>query len=624
MAKQTLKLRHDEWTKRIIRTSSDQNAAERGDYFDPMSASFMIWWTERYLTLYEGEHAGEPFRMMSCAEQLDWEVPTHFNWEDKKCRKIFLDRLDWHLGLHESGHHMHWQYDFHIRLYGWMTQSAHYKRWVRRHREGLVFIAKKNCKSPTLAANVLYLTCGDAEPGAKSFIMAKTGKQARKIAGQHIQEMLKRSPLLSLESIFNKNEMRLYHTPTSSICEPLSSDNKKSREANEGINGNVCIDELHVVDRQTVDIVDRAGISRAESLHLEFSTSGKDNTGYGRERFDYGLRVQDSQHEDLQLCTCIHAAPQDVKPEELTDENVLYYAKMANPAWNHTINPEELLSDFRKSRRTPHKLAEFMVYRLNIWRQSGDPFIRVLDWDKGSIPYLTFDNVRGRSCHAAFDMSDGGDLAAFAWNFDSTPELGRSGVPTILVDHWLPKVQAIKMQDSIEYFTWESRGEIRLLPGRLIDQELIFNDILATIDKYDLKVESIAYDPNRARVLAKLLEDAGFVLELFRQNNREFHAWIELFESSVVGDEESGETGLFHADSRILRWQVQHCQLDIDGNNYKRLIKPGAEEHKKIDGIVAAVMTMRGRELAEPETESAYDSDTPDWLEQLRSLNKTR
>lgn len=620
MAKKTRKTKHDDLTKRFIRTSSDQRAAERGDRFNPAAASFMIWWVERYCRLYEGEQAGEPLRMMSIANQPDWDIPLYFDWNDKSCRDLYMDRLEWHLGLYESGEQLHWQYDFHIRLYGWQTYSEHFRRWVRRHREGLVFISKKNCKSPSLAANVMYLTCGDGEPGAKSFIMAKTGKQARKIAGQHIQEMLKRSMELSLESTFNKNEMRLYHNPTSSICEPLSSDNKKSREANEGINGNVCIDELHVVDRQTVDIVDRAGISRAESLHLEFSTAGKDNTGYGRERFDYGLRVQDSQHEDLGLCTCIHAAPQDVKPEELTEDNVLYYAKMANPAWNHTINPDELLADFRKSRRTPHKLAEFMVYRLNIWRQSGDPYIRVRDWDRGTIEHLTFDSFRGQKCHCAFDMSDGGDLAAFAWNFDSPRESETGGLPTVIVDHWLPKVQAIKMQDSIEYFTWEKRGELRLLPGRLIDQELIFSDIMARIEQYDLRVQTVAYDPNRARVLAKLLEDAGFVLELFRQNNREFHAWIELFESLVVGDEETGEPKLYHNDSRILRWQVQHCQLDIDRNGYKRLIKPGAEENKKIDGIVAAVMTLRGRELEEPEVESAYDSDKPDWLQQFRAM----
>jgi phage terminase large subunit-like protein len=614
MAKQTRKLKYDDLTRRMVRNSSDERAAARGDRFNPEAASFTIWWIERYCRLYEGEQAGEPLRLMSTADQPDWDIPEYFDWDDKNIRNLYMDRLEWHLDLYDRGEPLHWQYDFHIRLYGWQTLSEHFKRWVRRFREGLVFIAKKNCKSPTLAANVLYLTCGDGENGAKSFIMAKTGKQARKIAGQHIQEMLHRSMELSFESKFNRTEMRLYHDPTSSICEPLSSDNKKSREANEGINGNVCIDELHVVDRQTVDIVDRAGISRAESLHLEFSTAGKDNTTYGRERFDYGLRVQNSQHEDMTLCTCIHAAPQDVKPEELTDENVLYYARMANPAWNHTINPDELLTDFRKSRRTGHKLAEFMVYRLNIWRQSGDPFIKVMDWDRGTIQHLTFDSLRGKPCHTAFDMSDGGDLAAFAWNFE------QDGKPHLIVDHWLPKVQAIKVRDSIEYFSWESRGEIRLLPGRLINQEDIYEDIMATVKQYDLKIQTVAYDPNRARVLAKLLEDAGYVLELFRQNNREFHAWIEKFESLVLGDEQTGEPGLYHNDSRILRWQVQHCQLDKDRNNYKRLIKPGAEENKKIDGIVAAVMSLRARELAEPKAVSAYESANPTWIEQLRQL----
>lgn len=611
--------RLDKLTRRWIRCRADEVAVEQGARFNLEAASFMIWWVERHCRLYEGKEG--PLIMYSIADQPDWEVPPVFDWSDDDFRKLYERRCDWHLRMFESGEHLDWQYEAHMRIYGWQLFSEFHGRNVRRFRDVSIFISKKNKKSPTMAANAMYLTLGDGEQGAKTFLLSKTGKQVRENACRHIFEMWKRSPLIYEESKFNQNEMRLYHESTSSIIQPLSSDTKKAQESNEGINGNTLVDEVHVVDQKTVDIVDRAGISRQEPLHMEFSTSGKNNSGYGRKRFDIAKAIVDGDSEDIFHFAYVAAAPQETKPEELRDrDNLIRLGKMANPAWGHTINPTEFTTDYERSRRSPAKLRDFMMYRLNIWQQEGEPFIRMEDWRKCGVADLRFEDFHGMECQCGLDCSVSDDLMAFAWMFE------QDGQAFLFVDHWLPRVRGVEVNDQVPYLDWEQAGWVRLLPGRVIDEDMVFEDIMARAEH--VRVKSISYDPNRSKYMTKLLEEAGFELELFRQNNREFHPHVERFEKLIIGPdretlEASGEEWrplLQHENNDCLRWQVNHCQIDEDKHSYKRPVKPPSGDYRKIDGVVAAVMATRGltEDLgAGPPVQSAYaDLDAP-WLKNL-------
>jgi phage terminase large subunit-like protein len=100
-----------------------------------------------------------------------------------------------------------------------------------------VWIAKKNGKSPTLAAWGLYLLCADGEQGQKVYSVAKDGKQAM-IAHTHAIEMVRRSPALSPdmggECTINRSTGQITYHPTSSVYKVVAGDNPQSQE---GLNG---------------------------------------------------------------------------------------------------------------------------------------------------------------------------------------------------------------------------------------------------------------------------------------------------------------------------------------------------------------------------------------------------
>ena len=54
---------------------------------------------------------------------------------------------------------------------------------------------------------------------------------------------------------------------------------------------------------------------------------------------------------------------------------------------------------------------------------------------------------------------------------------------------------------------------------------------------------------------------------------------------------------ILHVGNPLLEWQVRHCMSKTDNNDYLLLTKP-KERWKKIDGLVALVMAVRGWRLS--------------------------
>ncbi len=545
----------DAVTKRWIRNASDERAAADGCRFDEARGQFVVDWIHNYCKLYEGEYAGQ--RM----ELRDWQL---------ECT---------------------------MRLFGWTRYSEQWKRWVRRFRQATIFISKKNKKSPTLAAWGLYLLCGDGEPGQKVFLGAKDGTQAREIAGKHAIEMLMKSPELMQECSINKSLMQITHEPSRSIMRPMSSSNSKTQESKEGINGSILVDEVHVVDREFIARISRAGISRSEPLQIEVSTAGSNPDGYGKERFDYAVKVEAGEFVDQQFFAAIYAAPQDLNDADLADD-VMKYAKMANPALGHTVDPEELLSDYERCKSDLRQLADFKMYRLNIWQRSAAPWLSPIAWDMCKRDF-TIADLAGMSCYAALDLSRTRDMSALVFLFPMPDESVR-----VLAYFWLPEKVAKDNNYKVPFLQWAADGWLELTPGDVIDYGYIrkrYREIAAKVDVYEL-----AFDPKYAEETTQALSDGvvsadgrsieegtGVQRFAYPQTLMHFTGPCKQIERLVLAGQ------LHHNGNPILTWQAKHCSVWHDCNQNIRPVKPEGSNLNKIDGIVAMIMA-EGRHLANP------------------------
>jgi phage terminase large subunit-like protein len=580
-------------TRQWSRNIGDERAAANGCRFNVKRGARTVFWIEHHCRLYEGEQAGQPLILHGCHQCGTYGLPAAAEldgWDDEGIA-VCTERANRHLECVAAGHPIDWQYECTMRLFGWVRFSTRWDRWIRRFRQASIWVAKKNKKSPTEAAWGLYLLCGDGEPGQKVYLAAKDGQQARKIAGEHAAQMLDQSDELSEDCSLNRSTYRITHHPTRSFMEPLSSSNERNQQSKEGLNGSVLIDETHVVDREFVSRISRAGISRSEPLQIEVSTAGNTPDGYGKERFDHAVAVEAGEATDEQLFTAVYAAPQTLTDAELAADP-LKWGRMANPAMGHTVEPEEYLRDYENSKRSLPALLEFMMYRLNIWQRSASPWLKPGDWQSCRRDFTEAD-LEGRECCAGLDLSKTQDMSSlvlvFPWD---EPETFR-----ILSYFWLPEEVAKEKGHLAAFQQWAKDGYLELTPGNVIDYGYIRAKFRKLAQKF--LIRQLAYDKTYAEETTQNLEqgvvdDAGKQIEegtgverfIFKQTIMEFAAPCKDFERLILARK------LHHNDHPIMNWQAGHVKVRIDVNSNIRPVKPKPHDVKKIDGIVAAIMAL--------------------------------
>lgn len=534
----------DATSKKWIRCKADEMAYDAGCRVDESRGQLVLDFWETNLKLYEGAFAGLPFKAQP------------------------------------------WQHDFVMRLFGWVEYSEKWQRWVRRFRTCNLWIPKKNGKSPTLAAIGLYLLFADGEQGGKTYFFAKDGQQARDIAGTHALKMFYSSDVLSDpdRASVNKNLMQITDWTTNSILRPASSGNARSKDSKEGLNGNILIDETHVVDRDAVDILAGAGISREEPLRVEVSTAGSNPAGYGKWRFDYGEKVNAGLVEDLQHLHIAYAVPQNLTDAELAKDPE-HYGKLANPGWGHTIDPKEFTRSYKRACVSPHELSKFKMYRLNVWANADNPWLNPLHWSncatKDRAKYL--DSLRGSMCWAGLDLSKTRDTTALVLCFE--PE--SAGKPyRLLPFFFLPEESAGQMRDKVPYQDWQASGSITLTDGNVTDYEAIKQFIVSLREEYD--IQQLFFDPWNASHLCQQLDTEGLSCIEFGQGVSRMNEPTKEFERLVTS------RMIEHDDNPCMNWQIGNATVKSDANGNVKVVKPKPDDYRKVDGCVAAIMALQG------------------------------
>jgi phage terminase large subunit-like protein len=549
--------RPDKVTRSWICGPADEQAIAEGCRFDTERALHAVEWIERTCHLYEGDMAGELIRLMP------------------------------------------WQREFISRLFGWVRYSKRLGRWVRRFNRAILFVPKKNGKSPLLAAIGLYLLAGDGEKGQKVYSVAKDGKQAM-IAHRHAVEMVRRSPSLSRLCKINKGTGLIVYQPESGAYSVVAGDNQNSQE---GLNGSVMTDETHVVDRRLARILRGAGISRSEPLHVEVSTAGNDPDSYGKERFDYAAETIRAGGDIRTLCV-IYAAPQDLSPADL-DADPTRWGREANPSWGVTIDPDEYLAEYAEALTSLSGLLDFMMYRLNVWQQAASPWLRAADWQRCRRDF-TEEDLAGQECYAGLDLSRTRDMCALVLAFPEAEEGAQ-----LLAYFWLPEDRAAELAHLAPYRQWAAAGHLVLTPGNVVDYGFIKREFRRLAAQFQIR--ELAFDRQYAEDLTQDLADGetddagnvvaegtGVVRYEFSQTVTEYACPTADFERGVIAGTIS------HNGHPVMAWQAGHVKVRTDANQNKRPVKPKPGDHRAVDGIQAAIMATARAKLARGA--SAYET----------------
>ena len=572
----------DALTQQWARNRSDEIAISNGCWFDVTRGAWAVWWIERYCCLYEGEWAGEHMLLRSGCPEVDKQILE--DWSDGG-EQMSIARAATYSEWFANGGEADWQYECMMRLYGWMRFSKRWDRKVRRFTAASIWIPKKQKKSPTLAANGVYLICGDGESGAKCFGGAKDGNQAG-IAMAHAIAMIEQSPELSSECKINRNERSIEHIPTRSKYKPLSSASERTKTSKEGINGHILIDETHVVDRDFISIISRAGISRAEPLHIDASTAGNNPDGYGKERQDYARKVLSGESPNDRLFVAIYECPQDLSDDDL-DKDPIKYGKLANPAWGHTAHEEEYLADYAASKQSLIELAKFKMYRLNIWQHSSSPWVRMEHWDQCQGELSDWTQADAIGC--GVDLGGRDDLAAWAAVARFPIDTDDEGNTVFRYEGIVKSFIGIDSRRDVTqppFSAFVRANEIEVTQYPIRDLKRTLAEVC-----HRYHVWKVGYDPHGAQQLSEDLEAESIETLSFAQNGSMFNEPILDFTADIIANR------FRHDGNTLLRWCVNHAVVRQTAGGQKRMFdKDKAAD--KIDPVVALTMAYRVCSLA--------------------------
>ncbi|CEO05969.1 putative phage terminase [[Clostridium] sordellii] len=230
-------------------------------------------------------------------------------------------------------------------------------------------------------------------------------------------------------------------------------------------------------------------------------------------------------------------------------------------------------------------LRDFLTKALNIWIQfTDDQYIKPKFW-KECESERTLEDFRGQKCYAGLDLSSGGDLTSIALVFVYYVD----GVKKYYIHShsFIPKMKVeehIKSDDA-PYNLWikdELLTVTETLGGIKTDYKYIIKYLNDLIEKYDLKIEQLGYDPHNADAFLSDLSELGFdCIEIYQT-----HKWLndptEDFELEV-----RAKNIEYNKENELLSWSALNAKIVSNPNGEIKIDKD--RRNKRIDPIDAII-----------------------------------
>lgn len=526
-----------------------------------------------------------------------------------------------------------WEQAIVANLFGWQMLDDR-GRQVRRYREFLLYVPKKNGKSPFcsgLALLILFNRRVDGEMGQQNYMAAGDKLQAGKMF-RYAQAMVKAKPAL-------RERCRIYGGNASagqtksiviedenSFVQILSAD----ADTKEGNTSHlVLVDELHVQpDRRLVDSLTTslASENRKQPLVGYLTTADYDRLSICNEVYDRAVRVRDGRTRNARFLPVIYEAPRymtraqyaaffpqlplpevtdgEIDRVELDYTNPVVYRDqriwaIANPNLGVSVSRAYLETDSQKASEVPGYLPTFLRLHLNVRTKQATLWLNMQRWDASAGAMLWHEMeeaLKGRACYAGLDIGSTSDLTSLSLLFPNT-----DGSYDALWWNWVPEDTAKdrEKRGDVAYLEFIQRGILRTTPGNETDYSLIRDEINEIANDYGIREIGADRKFQGAQLCQDLLKD-GFDVIPVNFGILSITAATEEFARLVNRGE------MHHGGNPLVRWAAGNVfvQPDSGGN-----IKPDkARSADKIDPIVSVICALQRAMVREPEPTSVYET----------------
>ena len=473
-----------------------------------------------------------------------------------------------------------WQRDDVIYpLFGWVNPDTGYRRFRVSYEE----IPKKNGKSALASAIGLYFLIADEEAGAECYSLGSDSSQAQ-IVHSEACNMVKASEELSEILNINRSSNAINFDATSSTYRALSS----SPQGKHGYKIHfACSDEMHCwKGDQLWDAIKYGFRMRRQPMHLIITNAGDDLQSICYKQREKAQAIIEGSYTDHRYHALIYSADKKDALGELESvkdgATSLPVARKCNPSIDVILEEDDLLADVKDALQVPREIPNLLRFTYGVWDMATDPWLDVeqfqaceIDWDDQW--------TIGRDCWIGLDLAKTSDTTAAVICYHDDEDNSYRMESRF----WLPQASVEKYAHMIDYKEWRDSGDIKVTPGDVCDYNVVLDDLLELSEKHCL--QQILFDPyNAEHLMQQFQEQTGIERKVFPQTIVHFAEPTKEFERLILNKQ------LMLKRNDCWRFQASVVTVKNDVNNNIRPVKPSKDSIKKIDGIVAAVMSLGG------------------------------
>ena len=494
----------------------------------------------------------------------------YLDWEEAEKRVAFIERYCRAPEGPTAGQLLkldQWQKeDIVYPMFGWKRVGS----GLRRYREVMLCIPRKNAKSTLGAAIALSVLMQDGERAAQMYAAAANEDQAgivRRIMDQMIGMDDTLSELLKCEVAGIKYERH------GSFFKALTG---KVR-GKHGLNTHAAlVDELHEhPSSELYDVLQTSMIARQQPLTFIMTTAGTDTNSFCFEKWQHALKVQRGIVRDDTFLPIVYAAdPSD----DWNDPKV--WAK-ANPGLGTIIPTENFLLEYNNAKNNPSKLNRFLNLHLNIWTHAASAWVHDDTWMQSAAEF-TDEDMRELPCWLGVDLASVRDMNAVAQVWYDQPNYRWY----VKVHHFVNEemVRNRDVNGGVDYISFARDGKLDITPGNATDFPYIREYVAKVASEHN--VVALAYDRAYSSYLIPELVQMGIRCEPFSQSIFNMSEHIKRFEMELL------KGNITHDGSRIMRWQMGCVVIHQDNSENVKLVKRLGSDAKKIDGVIASIMAF--------------------------------
>lgn len=335
----------------------------------------------------------------------------------------------------------------------------------RRYKEAFIFIPRKNGKTSFVAGLAWGIALLERESGASLYIVAASLKQAIQ-SFEFICNSLQANGLIDNFRVRNNNaEHSIFYEfkkPNGAPAGSIRIERLRSNpDTQDSFNCNIAIaDEIHAFKKAAqYNRFKEAMKAYTNKLMIGITTAGDNINSFCYRRLDYAAKVVNGTVKDDSLFVFIARADQDEKGQ-VDYLNPLQHEK-ANPNFNITIRPADIMNDRLQAQNDPQQRKDFLSRSLNIYTSAMRSYFDINEFKASDTAYSwTLQELAKLPIewYGGADLSKLHDLTARAL-------FGNYNGVDIIITHAFFPITAAHLkadEDNIPLFGWADDGLLTL------------------------------------------------------------------------------------------------------------------------------------------------------------------